>query len=177
MNFPLLLNYIGYYGPIILFVLTLLLLRNMPKYLYFFVSGFILNNILNIILKLCIKHPRPNGDQKTIEIAVANGVRVGFDQFGMPSGHAQNCAYCLAFITMVLNNPMITMIYIVITMITLSQRYINSNHSILQLIVGLIIGIGMGYITYFFGNKYIMGPIKMKKETMLLFRAIIYSNL
>jgi membrane-associated phospholipid phosphatase len=164
MSLYLLINYIGYFAPIGLFLLTLLLLRNMPKYLYFFVSGFILNNILNVILKLCIKEPRPSKDQKAIEIALVNGVRVGFDQYGMPSGHAQNCAYCLAFVAMVLNSPFIIMTYMAITLSSLIQRYMNNNHSALQLIVGLLVGFGVGYISYFLANKYITGPIKMRKD-------------
>jgi hypothetical protein len=46
MKLYLLRDYIGLYAPLILFVLTLFLLRNMKNYLQFFVSGFILNNIL-----------------------------------------------------------------------------------------------------------------------------------
>jgi membrane-associated phospholipid phosphatase len=158
------LNYIGCYSPIILFILTILFLRNMHTYLTFFVSGFLLNNILNIILKLFIKEPRPLKDQKAIEIGVTNGVRIGFDKFGMPSGHAQNCSYCLAFITLVLNSPIITSMYIIITMITIFQRYINNNHSMLQLIIGSTIGLGFGYIIYLLGKQQIIGDIKMKKD-------------
>jgi len=159
-----LIDYVGLYAPIILFILSLFLLRNMATYLYFFVSGFILNNILNIILKLAIKEPRPLKDQKAIEIGVINGARIGFDKFGMPSGHAQNCGYCILFITMTLNNPFVTALYLLISVISLFQRYLYNNHTILQLIVGFIIGIGFGYLTYIIGNKYIMGNIKMKMD-------------
>ena len=79
MKLDLLTNYIGLYAPIILFFLSLFLLRNMTKYLSFFVVGFIFNNILNIVLKLLIKEPRPTTDQKAIEIGVVNGARIGFD--------------------------------------------------------------------------------------------------
>ena len=164
MQIRLFIDYIGYYAPIILFFLSLFLLRNMTRYLNFFVSGFILNNILNIMLKLFIKEPRPTDDQKTIEIAINNGFRVGFDKFGMPSGHAQNCGYCLVFIIMTIHNPLIISMYIVITIISLSQRYLYNNHTILQLIIGLLIGSGFGYLTYSLGNKFIIGNIKMKKD-------------
>ena len=152
MDLYLLRDYIGLYAPVILFFLTLLLLRNMRNYLQFFVIGFILNNILNIILKIAIKDARPNNEQKTIEIGVVNGARIGFDKFGMPSGHAQNCGYCSSFITLVLNDPFITTLYL------------YGNHSLLQLAVGLFIGIWFGYLTYLLGNKYIMGNIKMRKD-------------
>ena len=164
MKLDLFTNYIGLYAPIILFILSVFLLRNMPKYLSFFVVGFIFNNILNIILKLLIKEPRPTTNQKAIEIGVVNGSRIGFDKFGMPSGHAQNCGYCLTFIIMTLNNPFITTLYLLLSIISLFQRYLNNNHTILQLFIGLIIGTFFGYLTYIIGNKYIMGNIKMKKD-------------
>lgn len=164
MELYLLIDYIGLYAPIMLFFITLFLLRNMKKYLTFFVSGFILNNILNIILKLIIQEPRPSKDQKSIEIGVVNGARISFDKFGMPSGHAQNCGYCLIFILMTLNSPFITTLYAVITIISLCQRYLYNNHSILQLCIGIIVGSGFGYLTYLSANKYIVGNIKMKKD-------------
>lgn len=164
MELYLLRDYIGSLAPIILFVLSILLLRNMKTYLRFFVFGFILNNILNIILKLAIKEPRPTKDQKAIEIGVTNGARISFDKFGMPSGHAQNCGYCLAFITMTLNNPYITSLYTIITFNSLFQRYSYNNHTILQLIIGIIIGTTFGYLIYTFANKNIIGNIKMKKD-------------
>ena len=164
MDIYLLRDYVGLYAPIILFVLTLFLLRNMKSYLQFFVVGFILNNILNIILKLAIKESRPSKDQKAIEIGVVNGARIGFDKFGMPSGHAQNCGYCLIFITMVLNNTFISGVYIIISGISLFQRYLYNNHTFLQIIIGFTFGSLFGYLTYIIGNKYIMGNIKMKRD-------------
>ena len=164
MELYLLRDYIGLFSPIILFILSVFFLRNMKIYLQYFVFGFILNNILNILLKLAIKEPRPSDDEKIIEIAVVNGVRVGFDKFGMPSGHAQNCGYCLAFITFALNSPFITGFYIIISGISLFQRYLYNNHTFLQLIVGFILGLGFGHLLYIFGNKTITGNIKIKKD-------------
>jgi membrane-associated phospholipid phosphatase len=164
MELYLLRDYIGLYAPIILFILTLFLLRNMTNYLNFFVTGFILNNILNIILKISIKEARPTNEQKIIEIGIVNGARISFDKFGMPSGHAQNCGYLLSFITLVLNDPFITTLYASISIISLFQRYLYRNHTILQLLIGAFIGIFIGYLTYLLGNKYIIGNIKMKKD-------------
>lgn len=157
-------NYIGYYAPIILFALTIFLLRNMNTYLWGFIIGFALNNLLNVVLKLLIKEPRPTKDQKAIEIGIVNGARIGHDKFGMPSGHAQNCAYCLSYVTLVLNDPIITILYLVLTTISVIQRYLNHNHSALQLLVGSIIGIGFGYQMYMYTNKLIKGNIKMRKD-------------
>jgi len=155
---------IGFFAPVILFMFSVLLLRHMSNYLLFYIAGTILNNILNIILKMIIKEPRPSKDQKFIEIGVTNGAIISFDKFGMPSGHAQNCGFSLAFITLVFNNPFITTIYLIISLISIMQRYIYNNHTVLQLIIGFIIGLIAGYITYLFGSKHIMGNIKTKKD-------------
>ena len=158
------LNYLGLYAPLILFVVSIFLLRNMKTYLYFFVIGFGLNNVLNIILKILIKEPRPTKDQRAIEIGIINGAYINFDKFGMPSGHAQNCTYCLSFITLVLNDPIITILYLILTIISIIQRYLNYRHTILQLLVGSLIGIGFGYQMYIYTNKSIKGNIKMRKD-------------
>jgi len=164
MEIHFILNYIGYYAPFILFGMSALLLRNMSTYLQLFVSGFILNNLINIGLKLFIKEPRPTKDQKAIEIGVTNGARIGFDKFGMPSAHAQNCAYCLSYIFFTLYNQFVSMGFIVLTILCSVQRYSNNNHTILQIIIGLIVGVTVGYCVYLTGNKLITGNIDPKKD-------------
>lgn len=164
MFFYYLINSIGFYSPFILFILSIFLLRHLTTYLSFFGVGFILNIILNFILKNIIKEPRPFKDNKIIEIGVTNGAHIGIDKFGMPSGHAQICGFCLSYITMVLNNPYITGLYLLITGLTLFERFKYNHHSIFQLIIGLLIGIAFGYVSYIIANKYITGNIKMKKD-------------
>jgi membrane-associated phospholipid phosphatase len=157
-----LLDCLGALSPIILLIISIFLLQNKTKYLQVYVVGSILNNILNAILKYAIKEPRPSKDSSVLKIAIANGNRVSYDKYGMPSGHAQNCGFNLAFITLVLNNSFITGLYLVISFITLYQRYNYSNHTILQLIIGFIIGIWFGYMIYYIGNKWIKGNLTMK---------------
>jgi membrane-associated phospholipid phosphatase len=164
MEYPLLLNYIGLYSPIILFFLTLFLIRNITCFLNFFVLGFILNNILNILLKLFFKDPRPSENKRVIQIGIENGNYFNFENYGMPSGHAQNCGYFLTYCAFVLQNFYINILYLIITIITILQRYINKKHTILQLIVGIIIGIIVGYITYIISQNKIQGNMKMKPD-------------
>jgi membrane-associated phospholipid phosphatase len=101
-------DYIGLYAPLILIFVSIFILQNKTKYLQIYIIGLILNNMLNAILKYAIKEPRPSKDSRILEMAIANGQRFGYDMYGMPSGHAQNCAYNLAFVTLVLNNSFIT---------------------------------------------------------------------
>jgi membrane-associated phospholipid phosphatase len=153
------LDYIGVCAYVILFLLTIFLLQNKIKYLQVFVVGFILNYMLNAILKYAIQEPRPSRDPDNWE-------RVGFNKYGMPSGHAQKAGFCLSYITLVLNNPLITGIYLVITAISLYQRYKSLNHTVLQIVVGFVIGIIVGYLAYHIANKWIKGNIKLRPDEM-----------
>jgi membrane-associated phospholipid phosphatase len=162
INITLILDYIGFYGRLILIFISIFILQNKIIYLHVFIVGLILNNILNVILKYSIKDPRPSKDSRIIEIAVANGKRFGPDEYGMPSGHIQNCGYCLSFITLVCKNAFITGLYLVITFLAMYQRYKYFNHTILQIIVGFIIGLSFGYLVYFVGNKTLKGNLTMK---------------
>ena len=155
-------DYLGLMAPIFLFIISIFLLQNKIKYLQIYIIGSILNNILNAILKYAIKEPRPTKESRILEIAISNYKRVSFDKYGMPSAHAQNCGFNLAFITLVLNNSFITGLYLVISLISMYQRYKYLNHTILQLIIGFIIGLGFGYMIYYAGNKWIKGNLTMK---------------
>jgi membrane-associated phospholipid phosphatase len=157
-------DYIGLFAPIILFILTLFLLRNMTTYLSYFVGGFLLNNILNVLLKFFIQEPRPTDDKKIIEIAIVNGHRFSVDKFGMPSGHAQNCGFCLSFVSLVYPNFYIISIYFLISFISLFQRYLYKNHTLLQLAIGLITGLIFGILTYLYAKKHVQGNVKMKSD-------------
>jgi len=164
-DLPLIFDYLGLYAPLIQFFSSLFFLRNKFIYLRVYLIGFIFNNILNVLLKLAIKEPRPTRDVKALEIAIYNSVdRIGFDKFGMPSGHAQNCAFNLAYIYMTLNNPLITGVYLILTFISMYQRYLHFNHTALQLAVGFAIGIAVGYAFYIIGHKYITGNIKQRLD-------------
>jgi membrane-associated phospholipid phosphatase len=152
------------YMPILLFFISSFLLRNKMKYLSYFVAGYFANNGLNAILKLIIQEPRPSSDSKALEIGIANGERISFDKFGMPSGHAQACGFALVFMSMILDSPKWTAFYLVVSFITMAQRYIFNNHTILQLIVGFVTGGLFGGFTYMLANKNIMGCLKMRPD-------------
>jgi membrane-associated phospholipid phosphatase len=156
--------YIGLWAPVILFILSLFLLYSLPTFFNFFLGGYIINAIFNLILKTLIKQPRPSQDKKLIEIGVVNGHRFSLDKYGMPSGHAQTCGFSLTFVALALQNFFVTTVYIIISIITLFQRYLNKNHTIIQLIVGFVLGLIFGYITFLIAQKYVQGNVKMKPD-------------
>lgn len=152
---------IGTTAPYTLFIISIFLLRNVKYYLIFYIFGFGLNNLLNIALKLLIREPRPRDDTKFIELI---GNRFGHDKYGMPSRHAQNCFFSVGYITLVLNQPMITLFYVGISFICIVQRYEYKNHTLIQLFIGSIIGILFAYLIYFFSEKIILGKVNIKKD-------------
>jgi len=156
--------YLGLFGPVILMITTGLLLRNQPKYLTYFAIGFVFNNLLNIGLKLLLKEPRPNDRRHANQIGLIHGLQISYNEFGMPSGHAQNCGFMLILITYMFNNPYLTCFYLIITSITLYQRYITEMHSVTQLIAGLFIGLSVGYVVYHVSKNQITGNIRMKLD-------------
>jgi len=156
--------FIGATGPILLFILSLFLLRSKPIYLLFYVMGFIVNIGLNFILKITIKDPRPKEDIVLFELALQHGKRMDMDKFGMPSGHAQSVGYSCAFIFLTICNMYTVWSYLVISLITMMQRYAYNNHTISQIVMGYIIGILVALMVYLVSNKFIKGKISNKKD-------------
>ena len=165
------LAYFGYYGPIILFLSTILLLRDKIKWLIIYVLGSALNSFINHIIKGIIKQPRPSNnvhhfDLFSLEDKYSKHSEMGLQQYGMPSGHAQNVFFSLAFIHYALNNSWITGTYLIVAIITISQRVIYLNHTEEQVFAGAIIGLLLGYLCFIYGNyivKSIISFIRLNK--------------
>lgn len=163
-TFQHIIDVIGFSAPGILLVTSIFLLKKKPIYLKYFISGYILTSILNSLLKYILKEPRPSNDWVLFKIGITHNKRFGYDRYGMPSGHAQHCGYILSFITLVLNNPWVTCIYLIFTLICMYQRYLYENHTIKQVVVGLFIGLGSGYLMYEVATKNLIGNIKMRPD-------------
>lgn len=157
-------DYVGVFAPIFLLALSLFFLRHQQIYMYFFIVGYTLNIILNFLLKIIIKEPRPLHDKKALEIGIKHGERIGADKFGMPSGHAQSCGFALSYITTTVQNPLVSGFFLIVSVISLFQRYLYNNHSLLQLGIGFFVGIGVGYTIYVAANKYITGNMETKHD-------------
>jgi dolichyldiphosphatase len=165
--FELIIDYIGFFTPLIMLLITLYLLFEKKVYLYYFLGGLLINNIINILLKILIKEPRPNNEFKVVELAVKHGEYVYFDKFGMPSGHLQNSLFILVYTLLVIGPTKFSnvfILYIILVFICGYQRFITHNHTILQIIIGSIIGSIIGYITFLFANNKIKGEIQEKKD-------------
>lgn len=153
-------DYYGYYGPVILIIITLVLLLQNKLLLMTFVAGFFLNILVNKLLKHVIREPRPSSsfhrfalDGSETHVNVAG---LGEEEFGMPSGHAQIVVFATAFIHLALHNIYITGLYTITSIITMVERVKYQNHTIFQVLIGGVIGLCMAYGIY----QYMFGLVR-----------------
>ncbi len=172
MNFVNILSVIGNYGPIILFILSLYLLQKKSNAFYYYIIGFVLNLLLNIILKLTFKQSRPKDDEDLFKLALNHMNRhnyiLPFNVYGMPSGHAQSVFYSTIFIHLMLHNTKITILYLLISIITIFQRVEELHHTIFQVIIGSFIGIIVGYFIFYIYKQKMAGNLALKKDDYAL---------
>jgi len=161
---------IGENGPMLLLFITIFLLRNKYNLLFYYILFFIISLFLNLILKGIIQQPRPSIDSKTFNLMMKNKERyihkhgIPYDIFGMPSGHSQSVLLSTIFIYLSLHDIKIAILYLIITLITLSQRVIDNHHTILQVIFGSLIGVALGYLAYKMAKINVEGKKTAKKD-------------
>jgi len=148
-------------GDTIMFGLSLLLLRNKKYYLIFYLGGFLVNTILNMLVKVFIKEPKVNALKHPLEIAVANGFPVSIEAFGMPSTFYQQYGYNIAYLWFVFQEPYTVAVYLVAS---IGLLYKFTQHTMLQVGTGFVIGLIVGYLVYILASRYITGNIDGKPE-------------
>jgi membrane-associated phospholipid phosphatase len=157
-------DYIGFYGPNILFILSLVVLRNKMNLMLVYVVGFIANTLLNHILKGAFQQPRPTEEIHLFQMEQLYRKQIGFDRYGMPSGHAQSVLYSTAFIYYAFKNIKVTTLYLIVSLMTLYQRVKFKNHTVFQVIIGSLVGFLVGFSFYSQGEKYLKGILKGKPD-------------
>lgn len=162
---------IGKIGPGVLFLLSLHLLWKKSKLLHYYLYGFIANTIVNILLKLLIKEPRPSVEQNKFDLILNQSKNnsiykklIHFHMLGMPSGHAQSVMYSTVFIFLALKQYNLLVLYLLISSITIYQRVFFNYHTVGQIIIGSIIGITLGYFVFYLATYKIKGNLNYKKE-------------
>ena len=144
--------YIGDAGPYFLILSNVYLLWNKKTLLIFYLIGYFFNSVINIILKGIFKQPRPSEDKRLFNIALKNGKNflfkngIPYDFFGMPSGHAQCVFYSTFYILFALKNYKLFILYLLFSLLVLYQRVYFGYHSLLQVIIGSIIGSIFAYV-------------------------------
>ena len=153
---------VGFYGPIILNITSIILLWNKPI-MWVYIEGSIVSVIINSVLKIIIKEPRPDKNP-LFKLAIQNKRHLNPDIYGMPSGHSQSVGFSCAFIYLSLCNFNYFLGYLAISIITMTQRFTSKSHSILQIIIGFILGILIAYLTTVIYKQFLIKKLEKKKD-------------
>jgi len=151
---------IGFFSELIMIglVFFLLLMKNQTLDLFIFLIGFTINALLNRWLRSIIKQPRPEHPIKFLESEHFIKSRYSY---GMPSGHSQNVFYSIVFLYLCSSqNTSWLLIGIFIGFLMLIERLLFNNHTIVQLLVGAIVGSTFAYLIVFI-KKFMEGNINI----------------
>lgn len=160
-------KYTGKYGPFIMFFPTVFLLSNKKNALIYYVTGFFLNSITNVCLKLMIQQPRPSDDKAKFDLALERGKQflfIPYDVFGMPSGHSQSVAFTTVFVFLTIQNNWFRLFCLAVALITLWQRVEYNHHTVLQVVIGSMVGSLIAYLMFCMNKMNIGGLLKEKRD-------------
>lgn len=135
---------IGYFGEYITFTITIYLLFSQTFNMVFYIFMFILDRLLNNRLKDIFKQERPDGPKKFLD-----DDQFSKKKYGMPSGHTELSFFSLMYAYLNIKRITTPIIIMIITCaIIIYERLIYRNHTLMQLLVGALIGIVLAYISY-----------------------------
>ena len=138
----------GMYGPIFMVIIAIWQLYYLPKYLIWFLVFLWINESIIIFAKNIIQQPRPG------QPILRDSKNAEYGYYGMPSGHAQHALFIMSFVWLVNPSWVVLCVYIVITGITVLQRYNTKQHTLEQLFAGGICGFGVAYISVMIMRQY-----------------------
>ena len=145
-----LLDKIGFFGPIILIFITIMQLWNRSSYMVGYLVFLFINTAFNGFFKIMVKQDRPHGSR-----SIVNEPYEGVHKYGMPSSHAQSVFYSMAYLYLTKTTPEILIIASFISALTLYQRWSYKQHTLEQLLVGSVVGIGVAYLGFFVTTKWL----------------------
>jgi len=136
---------LGYFGDSIAFIIMCIILLNRPLFFIFYIIFVILNILLNEYLTNKIKEKNPKDPIKFLASDFFSKKR-----FGMPSIHSQNIFFSIMYCYLVIKNILlIPIILLLLGFLVIYERYMFRDHTIKQLIYGAVLGLIIGYTSYY----------------------------
>lgn len=149
------LDSIGFFGPVILFITSLMNLIFVQPYLFGYLILSVVNLLINHGLKGYLREPRPHGSSSFIGEQYEKA-----EKYGMPSHHAQSVFFSLTYNYTAKPRLLQFIIELFVCFVTLLQRYKYKNHTWQQLLIGSFIGGILGVI----GANFIRSQIRIDWE-------------
>jgi membrane-associated phospholipid phosphatase len=134
---------IGYFSEQIVFLITICLLLKQYIYLFFYIIFFLLINQLTKFLKKYFHEYRPNNPIKFL-----NSENFSKKIYGMPSNHTTLVFFSIVYLYLIIHKiiPWILLL-IIISILTIYERYIFHNHTLKQLFFGAFLGSFIAYLS------------------------------
>jgi membrane-associated phospholipid phosphatase len=106
-----------------------------------------------LFLKWMCLQPRPNTDLAYFKVLLSrekNRTNPFFimSHCGMPSGHAQFAGFALVYVILSTHSWWVWTFMSLLTLVTGVQRVVTQCHSVLQVLVGLFVGMVWGWFCY-----------------------------
>jgi len=139
---------IGYFGDTISFFIICILIFNKFIFFIYYIIFFIINICINNFLTNQIKQKNPSHPIKFLESDTFSKKR-----YGMPSFHTQNIFFSIGYVFFILNNFIWRLVLLLIGIAVIYERYVFRDHTMEQLLYGSILGLLLGYISYFIVKK------------------------
>ena len=157
-------DFIGFNGPKILFLASIIYLYVKNSYFTIYIIGFMFSSLINYILKGVFKQPRPIDDKHLFNLEKMYRSVLTFENYGMPSGHTQSVFYTTIFTYLALENNVLLVVGLFISLLTIYQRVQSKQHFLFQTIIGAIIGSLLGFAFYKYAKNQLQGPLKAKQD-------------
>lgn len=127
-----------------------------PRHVYHLVGffvGCVTCTLLNLFLKWGCLQPRPNTDLEFFKLNMSREKNRNNPFFianycGMPSGHAQLAGFAMVYVILSTHSWKIWTFMTVLTIAICVQRIVTEAHTLLQVLVGLLVGMIWGWICY-----------------------------
>ena len=155
------LDTVGFLGLFILFGIGMWQLWGNKGFWCAYLVVFVTNSIINKIVKVIVKQPRPNDGE-----SIMNENYTGAELYGMPSAHAQSVFSSLTFLYLVKESPAWLIGELFIAGLTVYQRWKYRRHTMEQLGVGAVLGMFVAYGGYYMTKQYLQENALIKNDEL-----------
>ena len=132
---------LGFFGPLILFFISIAVFITRIPYEIGYVFGFFINTVLNNYIKSSVKESRPEGGRSLFSWEIYSGT----EKYGMPSLHAQSVVFSTVYLWLSGGSPSWLILESFLSALTIYQRWHYKRHTIKQLAVGSALGAGVAW--------------------------------
>ena len=135
---------IGYFSEIIMAIIVIIALHTNRLNTIVYIIFFFLSGYTNTILKSFFRQSRP---KKSIKFLYSEHFSRIHTVYGMPSGHSQNVFYSITYLYLTAKDGIYWLqLGLALAALMVYERWTFHNHTLLQLFVGELFGIMLGWM-------------------------------